>query len=61
MRSENCAKTIKYKKETEGEKELLLIGWDGTEVLKHFIRGFYQWEMIHENCIMNSAINSGML
>jgi hypothetical protein len=26
LRSENCAKTIKYKKETEGEKVLLLMG-----------------------------------
>ncbi len=32
LRSENCAKTIKYKKETEGEKELLLMGWNNRRL-----------------------------
>lgn len=41
------------------DRKILTFSWlDELEVLEHFIRGFYKWELIHETGVINSGVKS---
>ena len=37
---------------------LAFLGWDWAEVVTHFAREFYPWELINEIGAMNSGVKS---